>query len=601
MSTTREETQKKMDVISAAVGAHKPSQTYSVADRFEQQVTDFGDRLFQVYEGESQTYAQGNAAANQLAHYGASQGLKQGDVAGLMMENRLEFISAWIGLAKLGVTIALINPNAREQALEHAIKVSGAALLFAGSECLENLATIPAMQGVEIKVIDDPLLVGKEPTSTIEAQNITSQLLSESGDNPDPSVRLGLVAEDPLFYIFTSGTTGLPKAARISHMRWLGVGDMWKDVMGLTPEDVFYCVLPMYHGAAGMSLASPAVAAGAAIILKRRFSASQFWGDVRKYNVTNCQYIGEICRYLLNKPAQANDTDNPLKRMVGAGLGAEIWADFQQRFGIEDIYEGWGSTESNCSTSNLDNKVGSCGRIPFKEKSNVRLVRYDVENDCHFTNPDGTLIECEAGEVGEAIGMIIDLPDVGAGRFEGYTDPKASEKKILRNVFTQGDAWFSSGDLLRRDEDDYYYFVDRIGDTYRWKSENVSTQEVAEALSSYSGLESINIYGVKVPGQEGRAGMAALVFEEGNTFNPTTFFEFTADRLPKYAHPLFVRVSAQTEMTATFKLRKVDLQKQGYDCDLKEPLFVRDEAAGQYVPLTLETLERLSIPAFEAS
>jgi fatty-acyl-CoA synthase len=275
--------------------------------------------------------------------------------------------------------------------------------------------------------------------------------------------------------------------------------------------------------------------------------------------------------------------------MMGAGLGADIWVAFQERFGIERNLEGWSSTEANTSLINLDGKVGSCGRIPFKERHNGRLIRYDVATDTHPRTPDGRCIECAPGEVGEFIGMILALPDSGAGRFEGYTSADATERKILRDVFQPGDRWYRSGDLLSVDAEGYFTFVDRIGDTFRWKSENVSTQEVAEVLATFPGVAIANVYGVVVPGAEGRAGMAALVLHPGVAFDPRAFFAFTAERLPSYAVPLFLRLPPEADVTSTFKLRKVELQDEGYDPSrVRDPLFVRDETAGAYVPLTAE-------------
>jgi fatty-acyl-CoA synthase len=287
--------------------------------------------------------------------------------------------------------------------------------------------------------------------------------------------------------------------------------------------------------------------------------------------------------------------------MMGAGLGPEIWEEFQRRFGIERIVEGWSSTEANTSLINLDNRVGSCGRIPFKELHNGRLIRYDVASDSHPRTAEGRMIECEIGEVGEFIGAIPDLPDSGAGRFEGYTSKVATDQKILHDVFTDGDRWYRSGDLLREDDDGYFYFVDRIGDTYRWKSENVSTQEVAEELGTYPGVEVANVYGVKVTGAEGRAGMVALVFGNAGDFDGAAFFAFSDSRLPRYAVPLFVRIAAEADMGHTFKLRKLELQRQGYDpAEIRDPLFVRDEDAAAYVPLTTERLAKVGLPPFVA-
>jgi fatty-acyl-CoA synthase len=279
--------------------------------------------------------------------------------------------------------------------------------------------------------------------------------------------------------------------------------------------------------------------------------------------------------------------------MIGTGLGVETWERWVARFGPMQIFEGWGSTEANANTINLDNRPGSCGRVPFWDKTNLRLVRYDVDTDSHPRDEQGHLILCRPGEVGEAIGMIYDYPDIVAGRFEGYTSPEATERKVLRNVFREGDAFWSSGDLLRCDEDGYCWFVDRVGDTFRWKSENVSTTEVADAFADMPGITSVTVYGVQVPDAEGRAGMAAVVMEEGQAFDPAAFYRRAMEHLPRYATPLFVRVPQSADLTTTFKLRKVDLQRQGFDLhQVRDPLFVRDDQAGTYVALTPEAVAR---------
>jgi fatty-acyl-CoA synthase len=292
--------------------------------------------------------------------------------------------------------------------------------------------------------------------------------------------------------------------------------------------------------------------------------------------------------------------------MMGAGLGPTVWTAFQERFGVPRILEGWSSTEANTSLINVDGRIGSCGRIPFRERHNGRLIRWDAETETHPRDAAGFCIECAAGEAGEFVGMIPNLANSGAGRFEGYTSAEDTERKILRGVFQAGDAWYRSGDLLTRDDDDYFYFVDRIGDTFRWKSENVSTQEVADALAGFPGLESANVYGVVVPGSEGRAGMAALVLAAPDAFDPRAFYEFTAalvlaapdafdgrafhaftaERLPAYAAPVYVRLVRQADVTTTFKLRKVDLQRDGYDPSrIADPLYVRDDHTRTYVRL----------------
>lgn len=598
MTVAREATQAQLDRLSAATLRHVPSQTYTVGDRLEERAAQHPGKAFLRFEEHVVPYGAANAAANRAAHAAWSIGLRRGDVAALVMENRPEFVTTWMGLAKLGVTIALLNTQLRGRALEHAIATANPKLVIAGGECAEAIASL-AREAQRWPVYTTSAT--DEPAPPLAgAGNWDALLARASTENPDRTVRDGLVAGHDLFFIYTSGTTGLPKAARLSHMRWLGVGDGMSAIAGYGPDDVIGCVLPLFHGAGGMVVVSSALAQGAAMFLARRFSASRFWDDARRHGLTGFQYVGEICRYLVNQPPRADDRDHRVRVMMGAGLGRDVWEEFQRRFGIARILEGWSSTEANTSLINLDDRVGSCGRIPFPERHNGRLIRYDLENDEHPRDAAGRCIPCAPGEVGEFIGAIPDLPDSGAGRFEGYTDSAATERKILRGVFQPGDAWYRSGDLLRCDEDGYFYFVDRIGDTYRWKSENVSTQEVAEALGGFPGLEIANVYGVAVPGAEGRAGMAALVLRDRGAFDGRAFYAWVAERLPGYAAPLFVRLSPEPDVTSTFKLRKVDLQRDGYDASrTSDPLFVRDDAARAYVALDAESLARLGLRPFE--
>ena len=572
----RETSQSRLDRLAAGTLGHRPSQAYTVADRIEERACDSGGKPFVLFDERSVGYAELDRQANRVARLLHERvGLVRGDVAGLMMENRPEYVAAWAGMAKLGVTAALINSNLSGRALEHALAASGSRTLLAGSECTARLASLSAEDLTTVEVGD--------------AGNWGPAFDGLSDEGVPSEWRQGLVAGDDLFHVFTSGTTGLPKAARLSHMRFLGVGDGMSETAGYGPDDVIACVLPLYHGAAGMVVVSSALAQGAAIALRNRFSASAFWDDARRYGVTGCQYIGEICRYLLNQPPRDNDREHTVRVMMGAGLAPDLWAPFKERFGIERIIEGWSSTEANTSLINLDGVPGACGRIPFPDRHNGRLVRYDVEGELYPRSEDDYLVECGPGEAGEFIGRILDLGDSGAGRFEGYTSDEDTEAKILRNVFEQGDAWYRSGDLLLRDENDYYYFVDRIGDTFRWKSENVSTQEVAEALAGFPGLLIANVYGVKVPGNEGRAGMAALVLADPAIFDGAAFYRHARARLPDYAVPMFIRLSEEPDMTTTFKLRKIELVRQGYDSALvDDPLFVRDDDSAAYVPVGAE-------------
>jgi fatty-acyl-CoA synthase len=294
------------------------------------------------------------------------------------------------------------------------------------------------------------------------------------------------------------------------------------------------------------------------------------------------EYIGELCRYLLNQPSSPLERGHKVRAITGNGLRPEIWREFQARFAIPRIVEFYGATESNVSMLNYDGTVGAVGRVPdyLEWLLPSRVIRFDVENETPVRGPDGLCIECEPDEVGECVGGVSSR----AGReFEGYTNRADSQKKMLHDVFKKGDLWFRTGDLMRRDEHGYFYFVDRIGDTFRWKGENVSTGEVGEALAAAPGILEANVYGVRVPGTEGRAGMASLVVN--GDFDLAGLPARLKARLPAYAHPIFLRLSPRIEVTGTFKQRKVDLVREGFDpAAISDPLYVL--ADGKYDRLT---------------
>ncbi|MFO1376991.1 MAG: long-chain-acyl-CoA synthetase [Steroidobacteraceae bacterium] len=596
---TREETQARLDRRSAAAARFKPRSTFTIADRLEEHARAHGERPFLLYGDTVLSYAEVDARASQVAHAARALGLKCGDVCALAMENRPELFIAWFGLNKLGVTVALLNTHNRGRPLRHAIDETRARAVIVGEECLAAFDTAETRDLQTLWLWPDAEQSAGPALRALAVLDFAGRCAGAPRSDPDRAWRDGLVAEMPAVLVFTSGTTGLPKAAIYSHMRWMMVGDVTQATMDSDERDVFYCFLPLYHGAAAAALASTALHSGSAIVIRRRFSVREFWSDVRRYHVTYFQYVGEIIRYLLNQPPRPDDRQHTLRVMAGTGMGPELWARWVARFGEPMILESWGATESNANVVNVDNRPGSCGRVPFWEKTNLRLIRYDVERGEHLRDAAGHYVVCQPGEVGEAVGFIVDHPDIGAGRFEGYTSKEATEKKILRNVFRSGDAWWASGDLLYYDADGYLWFVDRIGDTFRWKSENVSTTEVAETLGGFPGIESINVYGVQVPGMEGRCGMAAILVQPGETFDPAAFFRFAAERLPRYALPQFLRLSDKAELTTTFKLRKFDLQRQGYDpAAFSDPLYVIDEAGRSYRPYSAAALAAAGFPPF---
>jgi fatty-acyl-CoA synthase len=595
----RELTQQRLNRGYSRIGGYRRDQPYSVADLLEERAADAPERPFIVFEARSVSFAEMNRRANRLAHAALAAGLRPGSVVALMMDNRPEFPLVWLALAKVGIVTALLNTSARGQVLRHALEQTRAVALIYGSECAARVASLgeadlPALL-FESRHPDDPPVSG--PT-TLRPRSLEAAMDEASDTDPSRSYRAAVRLGEPLYYIFTSGTTGLPKAALMSHLRFLNAGGVIAGFLELTRADVLYNVLPLYHGAGGMVVVSAALQVGIPIVLRRRFSASEFWDDVRRHGVTAWYYIGELCRYLLNQPARPDDRDHTLRRMSGAGLKAQVWQEFQQRFGIEFICEGLGSTEANYGLTNVDGRVGSVGRLPYPERSNIRVVRYDNDTGAYARNADGTLVLCREGEVGELIAQVLDGPGA-AGYFEGYTSAEATEAKLVRDAFQPGDRWVRSGDLVRFDEQDYFYFVDRVGDTYRWKGENVSTDEVAAVLGQFAGPAVVNVFGVRVPEADGRAGMVALTYADASHFDPVAFHAHAVARLADYAVPLFVRITAEADLTTTFKLRKIDLQRAGYDPQrITDPLFVRDARGGRYLPVNAATLAALKIAPF---
>jgi fatty-acyl-CoA synthase len=564
------------------VGLVRPDSPVTFADRFEAQVEEGPERVALVQGDRSLRYHEVDAEANRFAHWAQSIGIARGGVVALLIGNRPELVIAQIGLAKIGAVSALINHNLRGNALAHCISVAESVCVIVHSEFAEEWqSALPHLE----KPPPAFALGGSAP----RAEPLDATLAQSSPDSLDPGVRAGLVAGDPYLYIYTSGTTGLPKAARISHLRGMQIASGAMVSLALAPGDRMYIALPLYHSAGGGMALGGALLSGAAAVIAPKFSASQFWSDCVRHGVTTFQYIGELCRYLLNTPEHPDERRHTVRGCVGNGLRPDVWRPFQERFRIPQIVEFYGATEGTVAMINYDGKIGSVGRLPalVRRAMGIHLIRYDVEADAHVRGRDGFCIPCRPDETGEAIGRIS-----GVTRFEGYTSSSATEKKILRDVFEKGDAYFRTGDLLRMDADGYFYFIDRIGDTFRWKGENVATSEVAEVLSLVAGVREANVYGVSVPGQEGRAGMAALVVDE--KFDPAQLYAHVARELPTYARPVFVRIGSEIEVTGTFKHRKVDLVKQGFDpAVVADRVLFADPAAQSYVPLVPDLHARI--------
>ncbi|MES1199153.1 MAG: long-chain-acyl-CoA synthetase [Pseudomonadota bacterium] len=564
-----------------------------ICDDFEEAVDKFEDHTAIVFEGQSATYRQLEGLANRFAAWAESAGVKRGETVALVMPNRLEYVPCWMGLAKRGVSTALINTNLQGAALAHSLSISGASHVITDASSLETFDTIRVQlaRPLTIWVIDGE---GELGTNRFPLDLKHPALPPE---RPPRSVRDGIKASETALYIYTSGTTGMPKAAKITHARAQLYMRAFAGATEATSEDRVYCALPLYHSTGGLCGVGAALFNGGTLVLRRKFSVTHFWPDIVDHGCTIFVYIGELCRYLVNQPPSKLERAHHLKLAFGNGLRPEVWPEFQERFGVKRILEFYGSTEGNVSLFNFDGQPGAVGRVPpyLRKKFTVRLVKFDVEAEQPVRTPDGFCVECAPGDIGEAVGLI---GHDARQNYSGYADKAASERKVLRDAFEKGDAWFRTGDLMRQDAAGYFYFVDRIGDTYRWKGENVSTTEVAQAVSHYPGVAEANVYGVNITGLDGRAGMVAITPGEG--FDLCGLRDFLTRELPAYARPLFIRLEPAIETTGTFKYRKVDLVAEGFDpTKIEHEIYFDSPDAKAYVRVTPELYAQIQGGAFK--
>jgi len=523
-----------------------------------------GDAPALIGEGEAFGYAELATRLRAYARWALEQGLVGGEVVALLAPNRPEYLACWLGVTRVGGVVALINSNLRGLALEHCLKVSGARHLIVDPELVD---VVPPDLGLRAWTLG----AGGPADGRSEAP-------LEPHENPAPTLA------EPALLIYTSGTTGLPKAAHVSHHRVMMWSGWFAGMMDATPDDRLYDCLPLYHSVGGVVATGAMLVAGGSVVIRKRFSASRFWADVTEHGCTVFQYIGELCRYLLAAPPGPNERAHRLRLACGNGLRGEVWRPFQDRFAIPQVLEFYASTEGAFSLYNAEGEPGAIGRVPpfLAHRFPAAIVRFDPIAERPVRGEDGLCIPCARGEAGEALGKIA-APDAdAANRFEGYTDAGESARKVLRDVFEPGDAWLRTGDLMRQDARGFWYFVDRVGDTFRWKGENVATSEVAAAVEACAGVVEACVYGVAVPGADGRAGMAAVVAGEG--FELARLHAHLAERLPAYARPLFVRLTDELATTETFKLKKQALVEAGFDpARTRDPIYL--DFGGGYTPL----------------
>lgn len=513
-----------------------------------------------AYEDQQLSYTQVNQWANRIAHYFLSLGVKKGDVVAVYIENRPELLVFSIAMAKIGAIASLVNTSQSGKVLIHSIELVKAKYIVVGEELADNLTAVLDNISVNKQNIywwaDAPTLT-ETGTAPEGYHNLAQVTQNQSSKNPASSKQV--FKDDGLYYIYTSGTTGLPKAVIFSHGRWNKAYGTLGTIMDLNKDDVLYATLPLYH-ATGIVVCWTAVIRGAGTLaIRRKFSASNFWKDVQHFNASAFGYVGELCRYLHDAPASSIDRAHRVTKMVGNGLRPNIWKDFKQRFGIEEVFEFYASSEGNVGFSNIFNFDNTVGYSPLPYK----LVQYDKENNCPVRDSNGFCIPVGKGEVGLLVGEITPKTP-----FDGYTDPEKTKAVILNDVIKKGDSYFNTGDLMRDIGFKHAQFVDRVGDTFRWKGENVSTTEVENILSDHESVGEAIVYGVEINGTNGRAGMAAITAAEGCKLDEQSCSDMLAylnAELPHYAVPVFIRVQETVEQTGTFKYSKNKLKEVAFN------------------------------------
>ncbi|XP_071352368.1 long-chain fatty acid transport protein 2-like [Trachinotus anak] len=555
---------------------------YTILERFVEAVRTQPDRPFMLFKDAAFTYQDADALSNKAARVFLRSGrVKEGDTVAMLVGNEPMFVWLWLGLVKIGCSAAFLNYNIRSKSLLHCFNCSGANTLVAAAElqgAVEEVLSSLLEQQVSVYILADGC-------KTAGVESFRDKMSQASSEPLSKDLRSHLTLQSPAAYIYTSGTTGLPKAAVITHSKLWAISSL-QFLTGVNSKDVIYISLPLYH-TVGFFGVTGAIERGITVVLRSKFSVSQFWDDCRKYNVTVIQYIGETMRYLCNTPKKLSDRSHKVRLAIGNGIRADVWRDFISRFGNVEIREFYGATEGNFALLNYIGKIGAIGRDTFllRKFSPYAVIKYNVEKGEPVRDSSGLCIEADKGEPGLLVSEIsVRTP------FSGYArDLQQTEKKKLHNVFRRGDVYFNTGDLLRIDKDNFIYFQDRVGDTFRWKGENVATTEVADIITLAGCVKEATVYGVKVPGQEGRAGMAAVTLRDGLKFDSEDVFKHVENFLPVYARPRFMRIQSSLDVTGTFKHMKVKLVEEGFNPNLiTDPLYFLDEKEKNYIPLTLD-------------
>lgn len=549
---------------------------------FEKAVKDNPRGNAILYEYTRFTYDETNQWANRYAHYLMDQGIRKGDVVSVFIENRPELLVCVLALAKIGAVAAMLNTSQTGKVLIHSINLVKPKAAIIGEEVLDPFNEVADKLSINPLSIyyladnDTTVDPGKAPEGYL---NLATE--SAPFSNRNPATTNQVYSDDPCFYIYTSGTTGLPKAGILKHGRWMkSYGSFGIISLDMGPDDVMYSTLPLYHATGLCVCWGSAISGASGFAIRRKFSVSRFWEDTRKFNATTIGYVGELCRYLLDQSAKPDDANNPVTKMVGNGLRPNVWDSFVERFGIEKVSEFYAASDGNIGFTNIFNFNNTIGISTMR----WALVKYDKEKDAPVRDANGFLVKVKTGEQGLLISKI-----TKSSPLDGYTDPEKTKRVILTDVFEEGDKWFNTGDMLRSMGFGHCQFVDRLGDTFRWKGENVSTNEIENILSGFEQVSEAVVYGVEIPNTNGRAGMVAITpTVDIAHFDFVEFNRLCHEHVPAYAIPLFVRLQTKIETTGTFKYQKSNLKSEAYYIDKTkgEPVFAYLPKDNAYVPVT---------------
>jgi len=562
-----------------------PESNVSPGKYLEHNADKFADNTAILYENVSYTYKELNEEINRYANYFLSLGVKRGEVINIFLENRPEILFMIGAMSKIGTIGSLINTRQRSTTLIHSLKLNPVNIYIIGEELIEPFEEVKSELGLSGK--EKLFYLPDKGEMQVPNTYIDLHHATKDQDKKNPLTTKEIKGKETYLYIFTSGTTGMPKAAHIRNYHTFTSINSWGGMaMHMKTDDILYITLPLFHSNAIQLGWASALKGGAAVAIARKFSVTNFWNDVRKFGATSFNYIGEICRYLFNKPPSTEDRKHNVYKICGNGLQPEIWKAFKERFGIKEVYEHYGMTEMQgmfCNYLNLDCTVG----FNFDPYT---IVKYNVEKDEPIRGDDGYLQAVNEGEAG-----LLLMKMHNEYVFAGYTSKKANQKKLIHNAFEQGDLWYHTGDMLRNIGFKHAQFVDRLGDTFRWKGENVSTSEVEEVISSFKDIEHVSVYGVEIPGTEGRAGMASILSTIDNKkFNFDGLLQLLKDNLPHYAIPQFIRFLSELSTTSTYKIQKSVMKKVGFNInETTDSIYVLLPKRSEYTVLTKEIYDNV--------